>query len=136
MAGYSGTPLGKKLGLKPDACVVILAAPKGYAQMLEPLPEGVRLRTRLAPDVDLVQLFVTREAVLVAKLGAACASLVPAGALWVSWPKGKAKAAIATDLDEGIVRARGLETGWVDVKVCAVDDVWSGLKFVRRVRDR
>ena len=101
-----------------------------------PLPEGVRLITRLAPDLDLVQLFVTREVDLVGKLEAARDSLASAGALWVSWPKGKAKAAIPTDVDETIVRSRGLDTGLVDVKVCAVDEVWSGLKFVWRLRDR
>jgi hypothetical protein len=83
-----------------------------------------------------VQLFVTRKADLVEKLDAARDALVPAGALWVSWPKGKAKAAIPTDVDEGIVRELGLAAGLVDVKVCAVDEVWSGLKLVRRLRDR
>jgi len=136
MAGYSGTPLAKKLGFKPGTRAVLLSAPAGYEGALSPLPEGVHIAARLAKDVDLVQLFVTREADLVKRFAACRDALAVAGALWVSWPKGKAKAAIATDLDEGIVRDHGLAAGLVDVKVCAVDDVWSGLKFVRRVKDR
>jgi hypothetical protein len=135
-AGYSGTPLAKKLGLKPDTRVVLLGAPEGYAATLGVLPERLDLRTRLANDVDLVQLFVTKGVDLVRQFGPASRALRPAGALWVSWPKGKSKAAIATDIDEGVVRTVGLEAGLVDVKVCAVDEVWSGLKFVRRLRDR
>jgi len=96
----------------------------------------MKVGTRLAKDVDVVQLFVTREVDLTAKIRPACDALVTAGALWVSWPKGKAKAALATDLDDGVVRTIGLGVGWVDVKVCAVDAVWSGLKLVRRVKDR
>jgi hypothetical protein len=135
-AGYSGTPLAKKLGLKPDMRLVLLHAPEGYASTLGPLPDGLDLRTRLARSVDLVQLFVTEAAFLAREFAPASRALRPAGALWVSWPKGKGKAKIPTDLDEGIVRTIGLDAGLVDVKVCAVDEVWSGLKFVRRVRDR
>jgi hypothetical protein len=136
MAGYSGTPLSKKLGFKPATRAALLNAPAGYTAALAPLPEGVHLAERLTKDLDLIQLFATREAELVRRLAPCCAALAPAGALWVSWPKGKAKAAVPTDLDEGIVRAHGLAAGLVDVKVCAVDEVWSGLKLVRRLRDR
>jgi hypothetical protein len=136
MAGYSGTPLPRKLGFKPGARAVLVNAPEGYAASLSPLPEGVRLLPRLGKDLDLIQLFATREADLVEALPGCCEALATAGALWVSWPKGKAKARVPTDLDEGIVRRHGLAAGLVDVKVCAVDEIWSGLRFVRRVRDR
>jgi hypothetical protein len=136
MAGYSGTPLGKKLGLKPRTRVALVGAPDEYERALAPLPEGVRISARLTKDLDVIQLFVTREADLVERFAQCRDALAAGGALWVSWPKGKAKAAIATDLDEAVVRKHGLAAGLVDVKVCAVDDVWSGLKFVRRVRDR
>jgi hypothetical protein len=136
MAGYSATPLAKKLGFKPGARAILLGAPEGYAASLAPLPEGVRLATRLSQEVDLIQWFATREADLARRFAACRDALATAGALWVSWPKGKAKAAIPTDLDEAIVRRYGLESGLVDVKVCAVDEIWSGLKFVRRLRDR
>jgi hypothetical protein len=136
MAGYSGTPLAKKLGFKPTSRAVIVNAPAGYLATLEPLPEGVQLLARAGREVDLIQLFVVRRAELERRFPTLRDSLVKDGALWVSWPKGKEKARVATDLDDHQVREVGLSLGLVDVKVCAVDEVWSGLKFVRRVKDR
>jgi hypothetical protein len=136
MAGYSGTPLAKKLGFKPGTRATLVGAPRDYAETLGALPEGVELTTALTGEVDLIQLFVTEEADLIRRIGACREALATAGALWVSWPKGKAKAAVPTDLDEGKVRTHGLAAGLVDVKVCAVDEVWSGLKLVRRLKDR
>jgi hypothetical protein len=136
MAGYSGTPLIQKLGLRETMRAALLAAPPGYTRILGPLPEGLAPSTRLGRNLDWVQLFVTRRADLEKRFPSARDALAPAGMLWVSWPKGQAKARVPTDLDETQVREVGLAAGLVDVKVCAVDETWSGLKFVRRVRDR
>ncbi len=136
MAGYSETPLAAKLGFKPATRAALLGAPPDYAAALGALPDGARVSARLAVGLDLIQLFVTHEAELVYRFPKCRDALAVTGALWVSWPKGKAKAAIPTDLEEGVIRTHGLAAGLVDVKVCAVDDIWSGLKFVRRVRDR
>ena len=134
MAGYSGTPLHQKLGLKPGTAYAVLGAPAGYLDRLAP-PAGARAVSQ-PKGANMVQLFVTREAELKKRLPALVKALPTDGALWVSWPKGKQKAAVPTDLDDNIVRARGLAAGLVDVKVCAVDEIWSGLKFVFRLADR
>ncbi len=133
-AGYSGTPLLHKLGIKPGMKVLFAAAPAGYAESLGPLPEGVTLMKRPGAALDFAHLFVISARDLEAGFPALRDSLADAGMLWVSWPK-KASGK-ATDLDENKVRQVGLDLGLVDVKVCAVDEVWSGLKFVRRLKDR
>lgn len=135
MAGYSGTPLAKKLGVKPGAALAVLGAPAGYLERLE-LPAGARAVEGLRGAPELVHLFATRRAKLEPALRKVLARLPPDGALWVSWPKGKERAAVPTDLDKGVVRALGLAAGLVDVKVCAVDEIWSGLKLVYRLADR
>jgi hypothetical protein len=134
MAGYSSKPLAAKLGLEPEQRVALLGAPAGFRRELEPVPDGVEWHARLRPGLDCVLLFALDSAALEAGFARAAASLAPAGMLWVAWPKKAAK--VATDLTEDRVRAHGLAAGLVDVKVCAVNEVWSGLKFVRRVRDR
>ena len=136
MAGYSGTPLPRKLGIRAGHRIALLGAPAGYAETLGPLPEGVEVREDAAPGagLDLVHLFAADGAALDAAWADAAASLHPAGALWVSWPK--RASGVPTDLTEDAVRARALARGLVDVKVCAVDAVWSGLKLVVRLRDR
>jgi len=134
MAGYSGTPLFKKLGIKPGAELALLGAPKGFDELLDPMPEGVRLSRRLHPGLDVVVIFTTRQAPLVARFPQAAKALQAAGGLWVAWPK--RTSGVSTDLTENVVRDIGLAAGLVDTKVCAIDDVWSGLRFVWRLSDR
>jgi len=134
MAGYSGTPLTKKLGIKPGYVCYVLQSPSEYFDWLSPLPQDIQIRRKLSGKLDFIHLFVTRgdrfrEAFLQAKK-----CLKPNGMLWVSWPKKSSK--VETDLDENRIRDFGLKAGLVDIKVCAVDDIWSGLKFVVRKADR
>jgi hypothetical protein len=133
-AGYSGTPLLKKLGIKPGARVLLINAPAGYLAQLGPLPAGVTMLVAPEDGLDFVQLFSRESAEVAAWLPRLKAALAPAGALWISWPKRAAR--IPTDLSENLIRDMGLREGLVDVKVCAVDDTWSGLKFVYRLKDR
>ena len=134
MAGYSGTPLAKKLGLKEGQRIALHGAPEAFLRTLEPLPAGIVWRADLRATVDGVLLFAPMVATLEVALLPAAAALTPAGMLWVAWPKRAAK--VPTDLTEDRVRAFGLAAGLVDVKVCAISEVWSGLKFVRRLEDR
>jgi len=133
-AGYSGTPLPAKLGVKPGSRVLLDRAPDGLA--LELLPGGVVLHRRPAGDepYDVVLLFAADAARLRARWAPLAARLSPAGRLWVCWPK--KSSGVPTDLTENDVRGFGLDAGLVDVKVAAIDTTWSGLAFVRRVRDR
>ncbi|MBZ0294290.1 MAG: DUF3052 domain-containing protein [Anaerolineae bacterium] len=136
-AGYSKNPLSKKLGLKTGQVCLLLHAPGNYQDQLEPLPEGIiflsdgNLTTR---SVDFIQLFTRDRAELIELFPALKDALKLDGMLWVSWPKKAAK--VPTDLDGNIVREIGLAAGLVDVKVVAVDAIWSGLKFVYRLEDR
>ena len=125
MAGYSGTPLLPKLGLKPGMKAQLIGA-------VYPAPAGVTPAS--TSPLDFIHLFVKEQAELSRRFKGLAAALAPAGMLWISWPKKASK--VATDLDENVIREIGLKAGLVDVKVCAVDDVWSGLKFVRRLKDR
>ncbi|HET7529469.1 MAG TPA: DUF3052 domain-containing protein [Mycobacteriales bacterium] len=132
-AGYSGTPLHRKLGVKPDSRVLISAAPPGFA--LDRTPSGAVVHTRAAgTSYDVVVAFCPDEARLRRRFEPLAGRLAAAGALWVAWPK--RASGVATDLDENVVRGVGLGAGLVDVKVIAIDENWSGLKFVRRLRDR
>jgi hypothetical protein len=133
MAGYSGTPLDRKLGIKAGMAVAILSAPTGYTKTLQ-LPRGARYIRTLKGPLDLVHFFTKSRAELAAKLPALIAALQPAGALWISWPKQASQ--VPTDVTEDVIRAVALPLGVVDVKVCAVDETWSGLKLVRRVANR
>lgn len=133
-AGYSGKPLVEKLGIKPGASVAILNAPAGYARTLGKLPPRLTRRDTARGPLDFVQFFTAEKPALERAFPALARALAPAGMLWISWPK-KASG-VPTDLTEDVVRAVGLAHGLVDVKVAAVDDVWSGLKFVRRLTDR
>lgn len=135
MAGYSGTPLAKKLGIKDGADVALVGAPDGFELELAPLPDGVKVRKRVSgSNIDVVMLFVTARAELERRFPAAARALQPAGGLWVAWPK--RASGHPTDLTENVVREVGLASGLVDNKVCAVDEVWSGLRFVVRLADR
>ena len=133
MAGYSGTPLVKKLGIKPGFNIAFVNAPSGYANELE-LPADVTINSRSGKRLDFAQMFVKSEKELKAKFSEYAKRLNASGMLWVSWPK--KSSGVTTDVSEGTVRAIGLAAGLVDVKICAVDEVWSGLKFVFRLRDR
>jgi len=133
-AGYSGTPLVKKLGIKEGFRVALVGAPDGFRVELEDLPTGVSFLTSVQGQLDFVLFFAKTRAELTRNFSRLAAKLKPAGMLWVAWPK-KASG-VATDLSEGAVREIGLDAGLVDVKVCAVNEVWSGLKFVIRVKDR
>lgn len=136
MAGYSGTPLVKKLGIKPQHRVAILQPPADFDNTLGELPEGVVIEssTRKGDVFNVIVFFVDRAAELKAKFEALAQRLDPAGGLWISWPK--KVSGVPTDLTEDIVRVVGLDAGLVDNKVCAVDDTWSGLRFVIRLQDR
>ena len=133
MAGYSGTPLVKKLGIKPGFNIAFAGAPPGYANELD-LPPHVSINSRSEKPLDFAQLFVKSEKELKTKFSEYANRLKASGMLWVSWPK--KSSGVSTDLSENIVREIGLAAGLVDVKVCAVDEVWSGLKFVFRLEDR
>lgn len=128
--GYSGTALAKKLGIKESACVLLLGAPPDYLSLLAPLPEDVQLVARATSQVDLVQAFVTERDVLAGHLAALRQALRPDAALWISWPKKASK--VPTTVTEDVIRELALPLGWVDIKVCAVSEVWSGLKLVVR----
>jgi hypothetical protein len=134
MVGYSGTPLVTKLGIKEGSRVALLGAPEGFDEELAPLPDGVRVLRRLGPDLDVAVLFVTERRQLERRFPAVAASITPAGGFWIAWPKRASK--VPTDLTEDVLREVCLPLGWVDVKVCAVTDVWSGLKFVLRKENR
>lgn len=129
-AGYSGTPLAKKLGLKPGDLVSLLQAPAGFRKLLEPLPDGVRFAAKFDPKARIVHAFVTEKADLARILASCRKALAPDAVTWVSWPKKAAK--METDITEDVIRALALPIGLVDIKVCAVDETWSGLKLVLR----
>lgn len=132
--GYSGTPLAKKLGVKEGFRVALVGAPKGFRGELEGLPKNVEFVTSVETSLDLIVFFAKTRAELLGNFSRLAEQLAPAGMLWISWPK-KASG-VATDLSDGIVRQIGLDAGLVDTKVCAVNEVWSGLKFVIRLKDR
>ena len=129
MAGYSGTPLAKKLGIKPASKLFTVAAPGHYDELLAPLPEGVK-RVRKIDDADVAHFFVTARVRLDKELRAAVPKMQQDAAIWISWPKKAAK--VETDITEDTVREVALPLGLVDIKVCAVDEIWSGLKLVIR----
>jgi hypothetical protein len=133
MSGYSGTPLAKKLGITAGARLFLHRAPANYRELVAPLPAGVRTVSRIDALTDLIHVFATRRADLDRMLRSALRDMRPDAAIWVSWPK-KA-AGVPTDITEGVIRELALPTGLVDIKVCAVDETWSGLKLViRRTR--
>jgi hypothetical protein len=128
--GYSGTPLARKLGFKPGMRALYVKAPADFDALLGALPAGVRVLARPAPGLDLALLFVTERATLERRLPGLQRKLASSGAIWVAWPKRASK--VATDMTEDVVREVALPRGLVDVKVCAIDETWSGLKLVIR----
>jgi uncharacterized RDD family membrane protein YckC len=133
-AGYSKRSLVEKLGIPPGARIAILNAPRGYRTNLGKLPPGVRVATAARGSLPFIQFFTTTRQALEGRFAALVRALTPAGALWVSWPK--RASGVATDVTEDVVRAIALAGGLVGVKVAAIDDVWSGLKLVRRLKNR
>ena len=134
MAGYSKTPLAQKLGIKPGAEVVLLGAPSGYRKSLAPLPEKVSFTDKTKQGARFVHLFATERRVLEKQLKRLRGMIDDAGVVWISWPK-KASG-VATDITEDMIRDVCLPLGFVDVKVCAVDETWSGLKLMIRRENR
>jgi hypothetical protein len=130
MAGYSGTPLAKKLGIKSGMRVWLRNAPQGFEDMLDGLPDDVSFSRRKRAGVDLVMCFETSAKKLETDVAAARSVIPPDGVIWTAWPKKASK--VPTDITEDRLRDLFLPTGLVDVKVCAIDDTWSGLKFVIR----
>ena len=130
MHGYSGTPLPRKLGIRAGSVVALLDAPAGFARGLGVVPENVRFREDARGPADLVLLFAHSRADLRRRFPAAARALADRGGLWIAWPK--QASGVPSDLSETIVRAVGLQGGFVDYRVCAIDGTWSGLKFARR----
>lgn len=134
MAGYSGTPLAKKLGIKTGFRLWARNPPPDYLKLLEPLPADVTILSRAGKDLDIIHLFTTARRELGASLRPMMTAIRQDGAIWVSWPKRAAK--LPTDVTEDVVRELALPLGLVDIKVCAVDETWSGLKLVIRKENR
>jgi len=133
MAGYSETPLVRKLGIKSGFNIAFVDSPAGFANTLD-LPSDITINSRSRRPLDFIHLFVKNEKELQTKFSERAKRLNPSGMIWVSWPK--KSSGIITDISENTVRAIGLDGGMVDVKICAVDEIWSGLKFVFRLKDR
>ncbi len=129
-AGYSGTPIAKKLGITDETRLLPIGAPKNYPELLAPIPDGLRFETTPGKSVDVAHLFVAWRKDLEKHLASLRKKLRPDAAVWVSWPKKAAK--LPTDVTEQTIRDVALPMGWVDIKVCAVDEIWSGLKLVVR----
>jgi hypothetical protein len=134
MAGYSGTPLPKKLGLKENQRVALVNPPRDFEKMLGELPHNTEIVKKLSKPLDLVMLFVDHEKNLMSRFPEVAKKLASNGMIWVAWPK--KSSGVATDLTFDNVQRMGLDCGLVDVKICAIDEVWSGLKFVIRLKDR
>jgi hypothetical protein len=128
--GYSGTPLAKKLGIKEACRLAVIGGPADYERQLAPLPAGVNIVEKAGSNVDIVHLFVTDKASLSKELTALRKKLAPEAAVWVSWPKKASK--VPTNVTEDVIREVALPLAFVDIKVCAVTEVWSGLKLVVR----
>ncbi len=133
-AGYSGTPLAKKLGIKPENTVAVLGGPDDFRALLDPIPDGVTFRNSLRGNADIVIAFFTERSRLKAKLPALTKAIYPDAGLWLAWPK--KTSGVETDITGTDIRELGLAAGVVDIKVCAIDDTWSGHRFAHRVADR
>jgi hypothetical protein len=134
MPAYSSTPLAQKLGFKDHTRYLLVGAPADFRRELPTLPPTARAVTARAAEADLIVFFAADLKTLMARCRALAAKLPAAGALWIAWPK--MSSGVPTDLREGLVREALLKTGLVDIKVCSINDTWSGLKFVRRLKDR
>ena len=133
-SGYSGTPLAKKLGIKDRFKIAVLNEPDHYYTLFEDMPPDVDIHHSLNSKLDFIHYFVTDAKVLSDNIASLKISIVPNGMIWISWPKQSSK--VATDITEDVIRAIALQNGLVDIKVCAVDNVWSALKLVIPVKER
>ena len=134
MAGYSGTPLPQKLGIKPGTIIVAIDAPENYRKLLGQIPSGVNFATRPVGNTKFIHLFVKERRVLQTYLQSLRRKIAEDAAVWISWPK--KSSGVPTDVTEDVIRAVALPIGFVDIKVCAVDDTWSGLKLMIRRGNR
>ena len=133
-ADYAGTPLPQKLGIKPGRTVVTINAPKNYRRLLGTIPERVTFSDRLNPDSSFAHVFIEKRRELEKRLAVLRQKIADTGTVWVSWPK--RSSGVPTDVTEDVVRAVALPLGFVDVKVCAIDETWSGLKLMVRRENR
>lgn len=134
MAGYSGTPLAKKIGIKEGTRIALVNAPKDFQSELTELPDKVEFIKQTAKSLDIILFFVLTERILKKEFAKLAARLTANGMIWIAWPK--KSSGVTTDLSFGPVQRLGLDAGLVDVKICAINDTWSGLKFVYRLKDR
>jgi hypothetical protein len=134
VAGYSGTPLFKKLGIKEGHRVAFPSAPDGVRNLLGELPDGITVKSRASGPLDVIVFFTKRRAELERRLTALRGAMDPAAGLWIAWPKGSS--GVETDMTEDVARELGLANKLVDNKVCAIDETWSGLRLVIRLKDR
>jgi hypothetical protein len=134
MAGYSGTPLVKKLGIKEGSRVALVNAPENFETELGELPDNVKFMKSTTRSLDIILLFVLSERILAKDFAKLAAHLTSNGMIWIAWPK--KSSGVTTDLTFERVQRIGLDAGLVDVKICAIDDTWSALKFVYRLKDR
>jgi hypothetical protein len=134
MAGYSGTPLSKKLGIKPGLAVITINAPANYRRLVGTIPEDVTFSDRLKVGSSFVHVFSKKRSELAKRLSVLREKIADTGTVWVSWPK--RSSGVPTDVTEDVVRAVALPLGFVDVKVCAIDKTWSGLKLMVRRENR
>ena len=134
MAGYSGTPLLQKLGIKPGVTIVTINAPTNYRRLLGTIPESVTFSDRLKTDSGFVHVFTRQRSELANRLPISREKIAKTGVVWISWPK--RSSGVPSDVTEDVVRAVALPLGFVDVKVCAIDETWSGLKLMVRRRSR
>ena len=134
MSGYSGTPLAKKLGIKAGSRVFLLNGPSNYRSLISPMPDGSTIVTRFGATTDIAHIFTIRKSELARFLRSALSKMRRDAAIWVSWPKKASN--VPTDITEDTIRAVALPLGLVDIKVCAVDETWSGLKLVIRKENR
>ena len=130
MAGYSGTPLPKKLGITDGTRFATKHAPDGFTETLGELPSSAEWRTQVRPGLDVVVGFYTKRSKMIADFSKLTAAVAPNGTVWLAWPKKASK--VPTDITEDVLRDEFLPTGWVDNKVCAIDEMWSGLRFALR----
>jgi hypothetical protein len=134
MAGYSGTPLAKKLDIKEGFKIYIKNPPPNYVDLISPVPDGVKIIRRLSREIDMIHFFTKSRSELTTNIDNFMDRIKQDGMIWVSWPKKSSK--VPTDMTEDVIREVALPLGLVDVKVCAIDEVWSGLKLVIRKENR